>query len=115
MNRPHAWPADPLMAVEHGALLRWVGRLQRRMDHLVTEAQALAAAQEAEILRLRGQLLVARTAALWGMAGIRRSTPAPRSPAVAIPVKERRPGPWSASMAAGAVLAGGLYARLCAR
>jgi hypothetical protein len=115
MNRQHTWPADPLMAVEHGALLRWVGRLQQGMDHLVTQAQALAAAQEAEILRLRGQLLVARTAALWGMAGIRRSTPAPRSPAVATPVKERRPGPWSASMVAGAVLAGGLYARLCAR
>lgn len=50
---------------EHLVLLRLLGRLQERMSAFVMEATASLRLQDAEIVRLRGQLLVARTAALW--------------------------------------------------
>jgi hypothetical protein len=54
---------------EHLVLIRQMARLQWHMDHLRAASQERAERQSAEIVRLRGQLLVARTAALWGMAG----------------------------------------------
>ncbi len=69
MNRSALTAGDPTLAAEHAVLLRWVGRLQQRIDRLVTTAHAVIATQDAEILGLRGRLLVARTAALWGLAG----------------------------------------------
>lgn len=53
---------------EHLVLIRLVGRLQERMSVFVTAAATSLRLQEAEIVRLRGELLVARTAALWGLA-----------------------------------------------
>ncbi len=69
MNRSVLTASDPALAAEHAVLLRWVGRLQQRIDRLMTTAHAVIATQDAEILGLRGRLLVARTAALWGLAG----------------------------------------------
>jgi hypothetical protein len=59
-----------LALAEHLALVRQMARLQWHMDRLLAASQEQAERQSAEIVRLRGQLLVARTAALWGMAGV---------------------------------------------
>jgi hypothetical protein len=64
-----------LALAEHLALIRQVARMQWHMDQLLAASQERAARQSAEIVRLRGQLLVARTAALWGMAGVLPQAP----------------------------------------
>ena len=69
---------DPVLALaltEHLALIRQLARLQSQMDHLLAVSQDRAERQSAEIVHLRGQLLVARTAALWGMVGLRPHVP----------------------------------------
>jgi hypothetical protein len=63
---------------EHLALIRQMARLQWHMDHLRAASQERAERQSAEIVCLRGQLLVARTAALWGMAGVPPQVPRAR-------------------------------------
>lgn len=50
---------------EYLVLLRLLGRLQERMSAFVMEATASLRLQDAEIVRLRGELMVARTRALW--------------------------------------------------
>jgi hypothetical protein len=65
MPDPLFTPFDP--EAEHLTLIRWVGRLQHRMDQLISMAHSKIVAQEAQIIRLRGQLLLARTASLWGL------------------------------------------------
>lgn len=62
---------------EHGALVRYLGRLQQGLG---TELQRL----HGENLRLRAALLVTRTAWLWGLAPSNTASAPPhdRSPAV---------------------------------
>lgn len=56
------------LAQEHGALVRLLGGLQRRVATLQAEhAQALGDLQ-AEVLRLRAQLVASRTRVFWGLA-----------------------------------------------
>ena len=50
---------------EHLVLIRLLARLQERMSLLAADARASLYRQDAEIVRLRGELLVARTAAWW--------------------------------------------------
>ena len=57
---------------EHGALTRLLGGLQRRMGELLRSHALQVRALEGEILRLRGQLVVARTGLLWGLPRGRR-------------------------------------------
>lgn len=53
---------------EHGALLRMWGRLQTRLSaQCLAQAQTLAGLQ-AEVLRLRAELMLTRTAVWWGLA-----------------------------------------------
>ncbi len=53
---------------EYGALLRMWGRLQTQLsEHSQAHAKALKAL-ESEVVRLRGDLLITRTALYWGMA-----------------------------------------------
>jgi len=67
---PHA-----LVMAEHLALIRQMARLQWHMDHVLAASQARDVRNNAEILRLRGQLLAARTAALWGLSGLPQQLP----------------------------------------
>jgi hypothetical protein len=75
MNERSQVHAPVLALTEHLALIRQMARLQRQMDHVLAVSQDRAERQSAEIVRLRGQLLVARTAALWGMAGVLQQVP----------------------------------------
>lgn len=59
-------PAADLMA-EHAALVRWLGQLQRRMGALQLTHQQQVAALEASEMRLRAQVVMLRTATLWGL------------------------------------------------
>lgn len=57
---------------EHGALTRLLAGLQHRMGELLRAHALQVQALEGEILRLRGQLVVARTGLLWGLPRGRR-------------------------------------------
>ncbi len=57
---------------EHGALTRLLAGLQHRMGELLRTHALQVQALESEILRLRGQLVVARTGLLWGLPRGRR-------------------------------------------
>lgn len=61
-------PAHLGVAQEHAVLLRHMGRLQTSVSALLADKEARLQALGGEVLRLRGQLLVARTAVLWGLA-----------------------------------------------
>jgi len=63
-----AGPAADLLS-EHAALVRWLGQLQRRIGTLQQAHQQQVAALRAELMWLRGQALVLRTATLWGLGG----------------------------------------------
>lgn len=78
----HAVDAAALQR-EHGALLRYLGRLQQGLG---TELQRL----HSENLRLRAALLVTRTAWFWGLAPLNTASAPPhdRLPAV------RANAPW---------------------
>lgn len=55
------------LAQEHGVLVRTLGALQRRVGQLQhAHAQALGELQ-GEVMRLRAQLVAARTRVLWGL------------------------------------------------
>lgn len=54
---------------EHSALGRHWGRLQQRITDLLRLKEAELAELSAEVVRLRGQLLVTRTAQFWNMRG----------------------------------------------
>lgn len=58
----------PGVATEHAALCRHLGRVQDRMTRLLLEKELALRALSREVVRLRGQLIVARTTLLWGMA-----------------------------------------------
>jgi hypothetical protein len=81
-NHPYPYPLGPLLrrvepprsvdptadlSLEHAALVRWLGQLQRRMAALQLAHRQQVAALEAELVRLRGQTVALRTATLWGL------------------------------------------------
>jgi hypothetical protein len=57
----------PDFAAEHAALARWLGKLQRRIATLQQEHRQQVATLHADLMRLRGQTMVLRTATLWGL------------------------------------------------
>jgi len=66
-------PAPASAAQEHAVLVRHIGRLQSSVSALLADKEARLQGLNGEVLRLRGQLVVARTAALWGLA-LRKAT-----------------------------------------
>ena len=60
-------PAVNPLAREHGVLVRQLASLQRRWGEQWAEQAARERRLEAEVIRLRGRLLQARTALLWGL------------------------------------------------
>jgi hypothetical protein len=54
---------------EHGVLARHWAHLQQTVTETVQENGRTVASLEAEVIRLRGQLLVARTQLFWGISG----------------------------------------------
>lgn len=64
----HNHPAPVSVVQEHAVLMRHMGRLQTRVSGLLADQEAQLQALSGEVLRLRGQLVVARTAVLWGLA-----------------------------------------------
>jgi len=65
-------PTSPVpdLVAEHAALARWLGQLQRRMGALQHDHREQVAKLQADLIRLRGQTLVLRTAMLWGLDGL---------------------------------------------
>ncbi|WP_439520565.1 hypothetical protein [Hydrogenophaga sp.] len=69
---------------EHGVLARRLAGLQHRVDAQMRASAAQLQMLEAEVLRLRSQLVLARTGVLWGLNAVpwtrpllqRRSRPA---------------------------------------
>lgn len=71
------WEPPPLMcdckgggqglAAEHAVLVRRMARLQCLFDELLNDNQRKTAELEAQIVRLRGGLVLARTQSLWGL------------------------------------------------
>lgn len=64
-------PTSPVpdLVAEHAALARWLGQLQRRIGALQHDHRQQVATLQADLMRLRGQTLVLRTATLWGLGG----------------------------------------------
>ncbi len=52
---------------EHAVLCRQLGGVQDRVTRLLREKEVALNALIREVVRLRGQLMVARTSLLWGM------------------------------------------------
>lgn len=73
---------------EHGVLVRHWAHLQQTVTETVQENGRTVAALEAEVIRLRCQLLVARTQLFWGISG---------APLVARTRTHRAPAPSSAA------------------
>ncbi len=65
LHQPTQAAAD--IVLEHAAMVRWLGQLQRRTDALQRAHRQQVAALEAELVRLRGQTVALRTAILWGL------------------------------------------------
>ena len=65
-------PISPLpdLVAEHAALARWLGHLQRRVGALQHDHRQQVATLQADLMRLRGQTMVLRTATLWGLGGL---------------------------------------------
>jgi hypothetical protein len=81
---------------EHGALMRKVAALQRRMDEQVVDQAQRLFALEADNLRLRAELVRSRTAVLWGLQSAAVTTPSRRpTPRVSAPVQSQ----WRAAQA----------------
>lgn len=64
------WRADHLLVREHGMLVRQLASLQRRWSEQWAEQTARERRLDAEVVRLRGRLLQARTALLWGLGAV---------------------------------------------
>ena len=62
------------LLTEHTVVLRMWGRLQNELGQRMQQLAAEHHQMQAEVLRLRAALVVARTAALWGM-GLSGNTP----------------------------------------
>ena len=78
---PDVAPESPLLAGGRGASVRWLeaehlvlvrrmARLQCLFDELLSDHDRKMSVLEAEILRLRGRLVVARTQTLWGLVAV---------------------------------------------
>jgi hypothetical protein len=82
-------PSRPASALveEHAILCRQLGGLQQRVSTLLTQHQVEIHRLDRETVHLRGQLLVARTALLWGLA---RAVVQPRSTGSADPSTRER-------------------------
>lgn len=89
-ERSAADPAADLLT-EHAALVRWLGQLQRRIGTLQQEHQQQVAELQTELMRLRGQALVLRTATLWGLGGL---LVVPNGQAVRAPISPTRQPVW---------------------
>jgi hypothetical protein len=68
-ERRPTFPLPDLVA-EHAVLARWLGQLQRRMGVLQHDHRQQVAVLKADLMRLRGQTLVLRTATFWGLSGL---------------------------------------------
>lgn len=55
------------VVLEHAVLCRHLGGVQDRVSRLMQEKEVALNALTSEVVRLRGQLVVARTSMLWGM------------------------------------------------
>lgn len=64
--------------VEYRCLLRMWGRLQSELSAQCQAHARVRAALEAEVIRLRAELLIAHTAQFWGMAAGRITRAAPQ-------------------------------------
>ena len=67
------------LGAEHCVLVRTLARLQGRLDDILNEQRHQVQALEAEIVRLRGQLLQARTQVLWGLGTVAVQTHKPNA------------------------------------
>jgi hypothetical protein len=69
--RPSRTLSRPVSALvqEHAVLSRQLGGLQLRVSTLLAQQRAEIGRLDREAVRLRGQLLVTRTALLWGLTG----------------------------------------------
>lgn len=61
------WSVDHPLVREHGALVRQLASLQRRWGEQWGQLTAQQRQLDAEVVRLRGRLLQARTTLLWGL------------------------------------------------
>jgi hypothetical protein len=75
------------MEIEHGVLARRLAGLQRRVDEQMRASAQRGQALEAEILRLRTQLVLARTCVLWGLNAVAATRPLTQR-------RARSEGPW---------------------
>lgn len=87
----NAWPMAQELTREHGVLLRQIGGLQRRCTELLRSSASRVAELEKDNLRLRAELVLWRTALVWGLGAAalgrpaqarRRSAPPVRDPAL---------------------------------
>jgi hypothetical protein len=72
------------IAIEHGVLTRQMAGLQRRVGEQMRAHVQQVAALEEEVLRLRVQLVIARTCLLWGLGAAGVIRPVPRRARTAV-------------------------------
>lgn len=74
---------------EHEMLCRHLGSVQNRVSRLMQETELALIALTSEVVRLRGQLVLARTSLLWGMSVQAVSTPPRKHSSSTQPVQTR--------------------------
>lgn len=85
-------PDQRALSDEHGALLRQMAALQRRVSDQVAQQAHRLNAIESENLRLRAELVRSRTAVLWGLHTAAVGTPIRRlAPRLSAPVAREWP------------------------
>lgn len=100
----------PSLLDEHAVLIKCLGRLQRRMDQLRAEHEREIGVLNAELVRLRAQMVLAHTRACWRIGvdlgqRVRASPDANPGPHPAgAAVREPRPSPAPALAAAQVVI-----------
>lgn len=79
IEQRHGRSSTSTLRQEHAVLCRQLGQLQQRIGELLAERDGTIGRLDAQTLYLRGQLVVLRTALLWGLAlpGQPHCTPAP--------------------------------------
>ncbi len=68
IHKPH--PGVACLVEEHASLCRQLGALQRQVSLWMAQHRAEIHRLDRDNLRLRGQLMVTRTALLWGLSGV---------------------------------------------
>ncbi len=107
---PDVAPESPLLAggrgvsgrwleAEHVVLVRRMARLQCLFDELLSDHDRKVSELEAEIVRLRGRLVAARTQTLWGLGAM-----AALPERVPLLTRAPLPLPWSSMPHAAQVL-----------